>query len=78
MSELPLIVSDPAILGGKPIIRGTRISVHHVLELLASGAAREDILRAHPQVTDAGLSAAIQYAARAMQNEVVWDVKIPA
>ena len=39
------IVSDPAVLGGKPCIRGTRISVEFVLELLASGAARQDILQ---------------------------------
>jgi uncharacterized protein (DUF433 family) len=75
---MSLIVSDPAVLGGKPCVRGTRITVQHVLELLASGATREDILRAHPQLTTEGLSAAIQYAAQAMQNEVVWDVKIPA
>lgn len=52
--------------------------MQHVLELLASGATREDILRAHPQLTPEGLSAAIQYAAQAKQNEVVWDLKIPA
>ena len=72
------IVSNPAILGGKPIVRGTRISVEHILELLASGATREDILRAHPQVTSDGLLAALQYAARSLRNEVVWDLKIPA
>ena len=72
------IVSNPGVLGGKPCVRGTRISVEHLLELLASGATREDILRAHPQVTSAGLQAALQYAARSLKNEVVWDLKIPA
>ena len=40
------IVSNPAILGGKPCIKGTRISVEMILEWVASGASRDDILRA--------------------------------
>jgi uncharacterized protein (DUF433 family) len=75
---LDWIVSSPGVLGGKPCVRGTRISVEHILELLASGAGREDILRAHPQVTAEGLIAALQYAARSLKNEVIWDLKIPA
>jgi uncharacterized protein (DUF433 family) len=58
------IVSSPGVLGGKPCVRGTRISVEHILELLAGGATREDILHALPQVTSDGLLAALQYAAR--------------
>lgn len=57
---------------------GTRISVEFVLELLATGASQQDILREYPHVPADGLAAAIQYAARALKNEVVWDVKIPA
>jgi uncharacterized protein (DUF433 family) len=72
------IVFAPDVLGGKPCIRGTRISVELVLELLASGASHEDILRSYPHVPGEGLAAAVQYAARALKNEVVWDVKIPA
>lgn len=72
------IVADPAVLGGKPCIRGTRISVAFVLELLAGGASREDILRAYPQVSEEGLAAALTYAARAVANDVVCDVSIPA
>jgi uncharacterized protein (DUF433 family) len=55
------IVSRPGLLGGKPCIKGTRISVELVLEVLASGASREDILRAYPQVTADGLTAALRY-----------------
>jgi uncharacterized protein (DUF433 family) len=71
------IVTDPDVLGGKPRIRGTRISVAFVLELLASGASREDVLRGYPQVTEEGLAAALSYAARAMANDAVWDVRVP-
>jgi uncharacterized protein (DUF433 family) len=72
------IVADPEILAGKPCIKGTRISVEFVLELLASGATREDILRTYPQIPAEGLTAALQYAARTMKNEVVWEIPIPA
>ncbi len=72
------IVTRPELLGGKPCIRGTRISVEFILELLASGATPNDILEKYPQITDRGLAAALTYAARALKNEVVWDVKMPA
>jgi uncharacterized protein (DUF433 family) len=72
------ITSDPKILGGKPCIRGTRISVEFILELLASGAKTEDILKSYPHITEEGLKAALEYAARSLKNEVVWDLKIPA
>ena len=68
-----LIVSEVGILGGKPCIRGTRISVEFVLEILASGAEREAILRGYPQITPEGLDAALRYAARSLRNEIVWD-----
>jgi uncharacterized protein (DUF433 family) len=73
-----LIVSNPEILGGKPRIKGTRISVEHILELLASGANREGILEAYPQVSAEGLDAAFEYAAKALRNEVIWELKVPA
>ncbi len=72
------IVSNPGVLGGKPCITGTRVSVEHILDLFASGASSQDILLAHPQITEEGLAAALEYAARALRNEVVWDIKIPA
>ena len=72
------IVSDPGLLGGKPCIRGTRISVEFILELFASGASHQEILSAYPHIPPEGLAAAIQYAARALKNEVVWDYKTSA
>jgi uncharacterized protein (DUF433 family) len=45
------VISDPAILSGKPIIRGTRISVAMILEWISSGASRDDIPRKHPHLT---------------------------
>jgi len=53
------IVSDPAILGGKPCIKGTRISVAFTLELFASGATRAEILQAYPHLTVEGVEQAL-------------------
>ena len=72
------ITANPAVLGGKPCIRGTRISVEIVLELLANGASPEDVRRTYPHLPAQGIAAAIDYAARSLKNEVVWDVKLTA
>lgn len=65
------ITSDVAVLGGKPCIRGTRISVEFVLELFASGATHEDVLRAYPHLTAEGIAEALRYAARFLKNESI-------
>lgn len=65
------IVADPSILGGKPCIKGTRISVEFILELFASGANHEDILRAYPHLTMEGITEALRYAARFLRNESI-------
>jgi uncharacterized protein (DUF433 family) len=62
---------NPAILGGKPIVRGTRISVELILEWVASGASRDDILRKHPHLSAADVEQALGYAASAVRNEVL-------
>lgn len=66
-----LIICDPEILNGKPIIKGTRISVALILQCLASGMTREDILRGYPTVTQEGIDAALDFAARQFQGEEV-------
>lgn len=63
------IVSNQAILGGKPIIAGTRISVELILEWMASGATREDILKNYPFLTNDDLDAAFSYSASAMKSD---------
>ena len=55
------IHSNPGILGGKPVIRGTRISVELILEYLAEGAPVSEILEAYPHITEAGVLAAIAF-----------------
>ena len=56
------IHSDDRILGGKPVIRGTRISVELVLEYVADGCSVADILAAYPHLTDADVRAALTFA----------------
>ena len=59
---LPLIVTDPKILNGKPCIRGTRLSVEFILELIASGGRIEEIAVAYPPLSEEYIAGAIQYA----------------
>ena len=66
-----LIISDPEILNGKPIVKGTRISVALILQCIASGMIKEDILKGYPTLTREGLEAALDFAARQFQGEEV-------
>jgi uncharacterized protein (DUF433 family) len=70
------ITADSAILSGKPTIRGTRISVETVLEWVASGATRDDILRRHPHLTAEDLDQALAYAAASVRNEVLLTTRV--
>ncbi len=56
------IHSDPNILGGKPVIKGTRISVELVLEFFSDGASIADVVAAYPHVTEADVRAAMAFA----------------
>ena len=68
------IVANPGILGGKPIVEGTRLSVAHILGLLASGMSNQEIIADYPDLTEESIRAVLSYAARALQNEIVIDV----
>jgi len=69
---------NPKVLGGKPHVRGTRLSVEFLLELVASGATREEILKTYPQLKAKALEEALKYAAQAVKNEILLDVKVEA
>ncbi len=60
----PNIISDPAILNGKPCIKGTRISVELIMEWLGTGGTLEQITAKHPLLTTDLVMEAIRYAAR--------------
>ena len=56
------IVCDPKICSGKPCIKGTRIPVHIILDLLAAGESFERIKKAYPNITDEDIRACLNYA----------------
>lgn len=73
----PNIVSNPEILGGKPIVKGTRISVELIMEWLGTGGTPETLADKHPRLSQEKVLEAIRYAARFMQNEIVIEVEVP-
>lgn len=69
--EFRYIQSDITILGGKPCIQGTRISVDMILEWVASGASVYDIVKTYPHLKIEAVKEAVLYASRFLRNEVV-------
>ena len=71
MSELGRITVNPNQCGGRPCLRGLRIRVKDILDLLAAGASREEILADYPLLEDADITAALEYAAQSSDHPVV-------
>lgn len=69
------IVADPNVLTGKPVIRGTRISVEFVIELLAAGWSQAQILENYPHLCEADLRACLAYAGELLREERVLPLK---
>jgi len=69
--ELERITFDPAVMGGKPCLRGMRVTAGTILGLIATGADRGEILRLYPYLEDADISAALAYGSwRAEEREL--------
>lgn len=71
MSELHRITVNPEQNGGRPSIRGMRIRVKDVLELLASGASQEEILEDYPYLESGDITAALEFAAQQADHPVL-------
>jgi len=69
-----LIVSDPSVMMGKPVVAGTRITVELILEKLAAGETVEQILDAHPRLSREAIRAALAFAAEALRADVVYPI----
>lgn len=65
------IAADPAVLGGKPVIKGTRISVELILECLGRGWTIDDILAQYPHLSREGVVACLEYARDLVKSETV-------
>lgn len=71
MNQVERVTLDPAVMGGKPCIRGMRVTVGMIIGLLASKRSREEILRAYPYLEDEDIDAALKYAAWRLEEQEV-------
>lgn len=71
MSEMHRVTVDPNQCGGRPCLRGLRIRVKDVLDLLAAGASREEILEEFPLLEAGDITAALEYAAQQADHVVL-------
>jgi uncharacterized protein (DUF433 family) len=70
------ITIDPNVLVGKPVIKGTRIAVEFIVELLAEGWAHEQILKNYPHLTTEDIQAALHYASDMMKQEKLYPLTV--
>ncbi len=68
------IITDPEILVGKPVIRGTRIAVEFVIDLLAQGWLETEILRNYPGLSHDDIQACLAYASSILHSEKVYPL----
>jgi uncharacterized protein (DUF433 family) len=72
MTEMGRIVLDPAVLAGKPVIRGTRLSVDFIIGLMADGWSETEILQNYPGLSREDIAACLAYARDALRSEEVY------
>ena len=70
------IVIDPGILVGKPIVRGTRLAVEFIVDLLAQGWSEAEILQNHPGLTHEDIQACLSYASAMLRMERVYPFEM--
>lgn len=70
--KTPKIISNPKVMLGKHVIEGTRITVEYILEELRHGQSFKALLQSHPTLTQEGIQAALDYAAKVLKSEVVY------
>jgi uncharacterized protein (DUF433 family) len=69
--DTPLITSDPAVMLGKPVVAGTRITVELILRKLGAGESVDQLLDSHPRLSREAILAALRFAAESLGAEVV-------
>lgn len=65
---------NPNIMMGKPVIKGTRITVECILDELSEGATFDDLLEAYPRLTHIDILAALRFAAQALKGESIYPI----
>ena len=73
---LERIAVDPKIMSGKPIVKGTRITVEHLLKLLAQGLSAGEIIKEYPHLTKKDISAVLLYAAKVAGEEEIYPITV--
>ncbi|MBK6505078.1 MAG: DUF433 domain-containing protein [Ignavibacteria bacterium] len=73
---LKRITTDPAVLSGKPVIRGMRITVEQILIALASNVSTADLMNDYPELEPQDLKAVLLYAARLVEGERVYNLDV--
>lgn len=69
------IVLDPEILVGKPVVKGTRLAVEFIVDLLAQGWSEENILRNYPGLTVEDVRACLSYASTVLHEQKVYPLR---
>ncbi len=72
------VESDPKIMMGKPVIKGTRVPVELILEKLATGESFEQVIESHPRLTHESIRAAIAFAAENLRADVIYPTSTAA
>lgn len=67
---LERIAVDPNVLAGKPVIKGTRIPIYLIVELIASGMTMKDVLKEYPELKEDDVKAALLYASKLLEKEI--------
>jgi uncharacterized protein (DUF433 family) len=75
MPDPTRIAADPAVMLGKPTVRGTRLTVEHLLDELAGGLSVEELLASHPRLTREDIQAALAFAAESVRLERLGEVQ---
>lgn len=76
MSWQKRIIIDPNILVGKPVVKGTRLAVEFIIDLLAQGWSEAEILRNYPGLTQEDIQACLSYASEVLKAEKVYPLEM--
>ncbi len=72
--DTKLIVSNPSIMMGKPVIAGTRIPVELILKKIAAGETIEQLLEEYPRLTEEGVRAALYFPSQVLRADIVYPI----
>jgi uncharacterized protein (DUF433 family) len=67
---------NPAVLSGKPVVKGTRLAVEFIMEMLGSGVSESEILSNYPRMTRDAIRACMSYAAEVLKSERVFPLSV--